>query len=288
MFVKTNSLSAIKQYFKEALSPTFSEREISFFYKQSVAHRMNVPISEIILLANQLLSESDLLFFHHIIRRLNQNEPFQYVLGETEFYGLQLKCDKRALIPRPETEELVDWVVHSEYPEMPKIVDVCSGSGCIALGIKSKIRHAQVVGVDISHEAIELSIENANSNHLQVDFIELDILKQQLPFEDASLDVLVSNPPYVLEREKSEMNANVLNFEPHIALFVENKNPMLFYECIIQKAYAKLKKGGRIYFEINEKYANETTQLLEASAYSNVIIKTDLQAKDRMVSATKH
>lgn len=283
MFVSDNTLKSVKAYFSDRLTPIFSNREIRNMFHLCAASRLDISLSDVLLSDSLRMSESDLLYFRSVVKRLLNKEPFQYILGEVEFYGLTLKIDQRALIPRPETEELVDWIVQSHDKNSAIIADICSGSGCIALALKSKFPNTRIVGFDLSIDAINLSQENEVKTQLGVEFLPLDILKDELPFEDSSVDILVSNPPYVLMNEKAEMQEHVLLHEPHLALFVADDNAFIFYDSILQKAVKKLKKGGFLYFEINEKYGNEVVQLFEQYGFNAIEIKEDLQGKSRMV-----
>jgi release factor glutamine methyltransferase len=221
------------------------------------------------------------------VKRLQENEPFQYILGEIEFYGLTIKCDKRALIPRPETEELVDWI--SGNSNIEKVVDICSGSGCIALALKTVYKNASILGVDISEDANDLARQNAQLNQLDVTFETADALEIQADFWNtlSDLDLIVSNPPYIPENEKGEMAANVLDFEPHLALFVENNSPIIFYERIADLAQQKLKSGGLLYFELHHFYSAEVITHLEKIGFQQIEVRKDLQGKNRMLKAVK-
>lgn len=283
MFVSDNSVRSVKQYFNDRLKDIFSEREIRMMFQLSAEKRLNISSSELILADSVRMSESDLLFFHSIVKRLLNKEPFQYIHGETEFYGLRIKTDERVLIPRPETEELVDWIVQSQHANLQNIADICSGSGCIALSLKSKFPEVIVTGFDISDGALEVSVENASLNHLNVDFEKSNALKDELPLPDNSVDVIVANPPYVTDSEKIRMQEHVLLYEPHLALFVEDESPFVFYDKIACMAMKKLKPGGYLYFEINEKYGAEIIGLLGRYGYKNIELKEDLQGKNRMI-----
>lgn len=286
MFVQTNSVQAVKAYFKERLQDQFSENEMKAMLKVAICERLKLSSADYLLCDSNLLSESDLLYFRSIVKRLQNNEPFQYIVGQTEFFGLELKCDARALIPRPETEELVEWVMEVVSPENT-VVDFCSGSGCIALALKSQLPKATVYGTDVSKEALELSKENASALILDVNFIQHDALSDQLPstLTEQSIDIIVSNPPYIPELDKQEMQANVLDFEPHLALFVENDNALIFYKAIASHASKLLKQNGLLFFEIHERLANETKEAIEALGFADVEIRKDLQGKDRMIKA---
>lgn len=286
MFVQTNSVQAVKAYFKERLQNQFSESELKAMLKVAICERLKLSSADYLLCDSNLLSESDLLYFRSIVKRLQNNEPFQYIVGQTDFFGLEMKCDARALIPRPETEELVEWVMEVATPENT-LIDFCTGSGCIALALKNQLPKATVYGTDVSKEALELSKENANSLNLDVSFIQHDALSDQLPstLTEQSIDIIVSNPPYIPEVDKQEMQANVLDFEPHLALFVDNDNALIFYKAIASQAARLLKKNGLLFFEIHERLAVETKEAIEALGFVDVEIRKDLQGKDRMIKA---
>jgi release factor glutamine methyltransferase len=287
MFVKDNSLASAKGYFQYQLINKFTDTELKSMWKQIICKRFNWNDSDFILNQNCKLSESDLLFVRSFVKRLLVDEPFQYILGETFFYNLKINCDSRALIPRPETEELVDWI--SELSDINKIMDVCSGSGCISLALKSVFKNANVKGIDISPEAIELSKLNASENKLDVEFNLADALNKNDLFWDSisELDVIVANPPYITENEKQEMSANVLNFEPHLALFVESDSPIIFYQRIADLAINKLKKNGYLFFELNPLFATQICDYLSSIGFINIELRKDLQGKERMLKAQK-
>lgn len=290
MFVQTNSLKAIKKYFKEKLKEQFSESELNFMLKEAVVQRLNISRAEYLLSEGQLLSESDLLYFRSIVKRLQNHEPFQYIMGSTEFFGLEIKTDSRALIPRPETEELVQWITE-EFPQkgVLKIMDLCTGSGCIALALKSYLSNSEILATDFSQEALELANENAKTLNLEIAFGFFDATKNDdySAFPIDSYDVWVSNPPYIPFKDELKMQKNVLNFEPHLALFVENEDPLLFYRTISENALIYLKSEGKIFFEIHADFANETTQLLNDLGFVNIELRKDLQGKGRMLKGQK-
>lgn len=287
MFVSDNSLKSVKQYFNERLKSVFSDRELKMMFQLCVEKRLNLSSSELLLADDIRVSESDLLFFRSIVKRLQTGEPFQYVYGDTEFYGLILKTDARALIPRPETEELVDWIVKSQYDDITNLVDVCSGSGCIALALKTKFPAANIIGWDVSDGALELARENAQLNNLEVAFEKLDVLNTDFLALDESLDIVVSNPPYVTQNEKVGMQKHVLDFEPHLALFVANETPFVFYNRIMEQSQRKLKKGGWLYFEINELFGAEMLSLMQEQHFEQVELLQDMQGKKRMLRGMK-
>ena len=287
MFVKDNSLASARNYFQERLHDKFTDSELKSMWKRIICKRFNWNSSEFILNQESRLSESDLLFIRSFVKRLLVDEPFQYSLGETFFYNLKINCDSRALIPRPETEELVDWI--AELTDVNKIVDVCSGSGCIALALKSIFKNANVQGVDISSDANELAQLNASENKLDVHFQLADALNGNASFWESinEIDVIVSNPPYITENEKQEMSDNVLNFEPHLALFVENDSPIIFYQRIADLALKNLKKNGFLFFELNPLFAKEVSDYLNSIGFINIELRKDLQGKERMLKAQK-
>jgi release factor glutamine methyltransferase len=290
VFVQTNTIQAVKSYFKERLQNHFSESELKYMFNEAVMARVNLTASEFVLSDSNLLSESDLLFFRSVVKRLLSNEPFQYVIGKTVFFGLEIATDSRALIPRPETEELVDWITQ-EFPQNSSllIADICTGSGCIALALKSYFSNAQVFATDISQEALQLTQENAKQLNLSVTTRVSDAKMQDSALSDQlqHSDVWVSNPPYIPMKDKSEMLENVLTFEPHLALFVENEDPLIFYREIGKNALLNLKAGGKLFFEIHEDLSLQTAELLEGIGFVNIEMRKDLQGKMRMIKAEK-
>ncbi|MES2589659.1 MAG: peptide chain release factor N(5)-glutamine methyltransferase [Bacteroidota bacterium] len=290
MFVQSNKVSDLKQYFYKKLEHQFSQNEIKLMFQFSLQKRLNLSASDLFLGRDVLLSESDLLFVRDIANRLLANEPFQYIVGETLFCDLTIKCDKRALIPRPETEELVFWVQESfrDKKQEYSFIDFCTGSGCIALSLKNSFPNTHILATDYSYEALVLAKENSELNKLDISFLEHDLLTDTFELMSAnSIDCIVSNPPYIPEKDKSEMHENVLKFEPHLALFVSNENPLIFYQKIAEIAKKELKKDGFLFFEIHENLAKEVKAMLLNLDFSDVEIKKDLQGKDRMIRAKK-
>lgn len=222
-----------------------------------------------------------------ITAALLRQEPLQYVLGEAWFYGMRMQVNKNVLIPRPETEELVDWTVREEREREGEIrvLDIGTGSGCIALGIKKGLPGAEVMGMDISEGALELARENARLNGMEVAFIQADALTVDLRLPKGLFQVLVSNPPYIPLKDLHTLPYNVAQFEPHLALFVDSNDPLLFYRKIARMGRRLLQKGGALYFEIHELAGKEILALLEAEGYRDIELRKDLQGKDRMVRA---
>ena len=287
MFVKENTVSAARAYFKDRLQNQFSESELKSMWKQLICKRFEWNDSEFLLSSGNRLSESDLLYVRSFVKRLQDNEPFQYILGETTFCDLTILCDSRALIPRPETEELVSWI--SELTNVNSIIDICSGSGCIALGLKSNFPNAKVFGVDLSEDANNLAETNAIRNKLSVEFFEADALDLNSEFWKNLdfVDVIVSNPPYITLDEKTLMNPNVLDYEPHLALFVPNGSAIIFYERIANLAIQKLNQKGFLFFELNPDFADDVVKMLKNLGFRNIQLKNDLQGKKRMLKAQK-
>ncbi len=221
-----------------------------------------------------------------VVARLKRHEPIQYILGETEFYGLKIKVRPNVLIPRPETEELVHFVLEKNQNSNVRILDIGTGSGCIALALKNKLKNAKVYGMDISTSALEIASENARLNQLQVEFIKADIL-QWKDYDWKKYDIIVSNPPYVRKSEKLQMQRNVLDYEPENALFVSDEYPLIFYRAITEMAKKQLAQEGQLFFEINENMAGEMHNLLLSYGLTNIEIKRDINNKNRMISCRK-
>ncbi len=218
------------------------------------------------------------------IERVKKNEPLQYVLGETIFYGRRFKCDQRALIPRPETEELTDWIINDVSNEGNiRILDIGCGSGCIAITLAKELKNSTVTALDISKEAISLTEENCNMNNCQVECINEDIFN----FTDTQYDIIVSNPPYICDYEAANMESNVIDYEPHLALFVPDNSPLKFYEKITEYAARNLRSRGKLYFEINRKYGKEMQLLLEKFGFINIELRKDISNNDRMIKGEK-
>ncbi len=225
-----------------------------------------------------------------ILDRLLSHEPIQYILGKAWFYGNKFLVNKHTLIPRNETEELVELVVktinNADF-KTPKILDIGTGSGCIAISLKLAIENSNVFALENSQEALLIAKQNAKELNADINFIEDDILNITNPLTNQLFDVIVSNPPYILQKEKSEMEANVLQFEPHEALFVNNNEPLKFYEAIANYALQYLKTNGFLFFEINQKYGNETVKMLEEKGFLEIELLHDINGNDRMVCCRK-
>jgi len=220
---------------------------------------------------------------------LKKFRPIQYIIGETEFCGLKFEVTPDVLIPRPETEELTDWILH-EYDKSAalSIVDVCTGSGCIAVALAAGFRNAGVWAVDISEAALAVARRNALKNRVKVEFLQRDVLQDDLTdFEPASLDMIVSNPPYVTLPEKRQIQPNVLEYEPYQALFAPGHDPFIFYKRIAAFGMKCLKPHGKVFFELNEAFPEEVAQVLQQNGYSDIVTRKDINGKWRMIFAKK-
>ena len=232
------------------------------------------------------LKDAQLTKLNSVIGRLKLGEPIQYILGYAEFADLYIKVTQDVLIPRPETEELVTWIVKNESQREPlHILDVCCGSGCIALALKKQINHANISAFDISKKALAIAAENAKINELAIGLYQLDVLKEGLSSGNLnSLSVIVSNPPYITEKELVKLN---LEWEPRLALAVDDTAPIKFYERIADLGNVYLERGGSLYFELNEYYAENVFEMLQSKSYSSIEIALDMQGKKRMIRAEK-
>jgi release factor glutamine methyltransferase len=288
MFVQSNTIRATQNYVKKKLDASFSESEIRKIFKLIICKRLEWTDTDFILNQESRLSESDLLFVRSVINRILNGEPFQYILGETEFFGLTFFCSPAVLIPRPETEELVQEMLNTiEHTANLKIADLCTGSGCIGISLAKSLPHASLLLSDVSQEALEVARKSADINQVKVEFITHDILKESSfdSFQKHSYDVFVSNPPYIPLVDKAQIKIHVLEHEPHLALFVENENPLIFYQLIAENAREKLNPNGWLFFEINPDYSNELVNLLTGLGFVNIELMKDLQGRYRMLKA---
>lgn len=273
-------VSNILSYFREELSAVADEREITSWYYISMQYLLVYNRSDCIINSNQVLNKSQLSKIKQIVAELKTHKPIQYILGKTEFYGLKIKVNEHTLIPRPETEQLVDWILKENFVAA---LDIGTGSGCIPIAL-AKHTDAKVLAIDVCEDALLIAEENAKNNEVEIDFIHQDILQTN---SLQKVDLIVSNPPYVLESEKEKMQENVLDYEPEIALFVEDKNPLIFYKKIATLAINFLNENGKLFFEINAKFGKETIEMLADIGFVNIELKKDMNDKDRMIKAIK-
>jgi len=274
-------VSDILPYFLNELLDFYPENEIKSIMYISIDFHLGLTKSGTILQSERVLKDDEISVFINIVDRLKNMEPIQYILSETKFYGLSFYTKKGILIPRPETEELVDWIIKDKQGSEKKYLDIGTGSGCIIISLAKNLK-GTFDAIDISEKSIRISEENSIKNKVNINLKKTDILCSELKGE---WDVIVSNPPYVLRSEKEVMNKNVLNWEPETALFVEDTDPLLFYEEISKKSLTVLRKNGYLYFEINENFGNETIKLLEEIGFVNIELKKDINGKDRMIKA---
>lgn len=275
------NIKDIISFFIHELNHIYEIQECQNLAYWSIEDYYGFSRSSFIMQKDDKMNLLDRNHFMNLVKRLKKNEPIQYILGRTEFLGLKINLSSSCLIPRPETEELTRWIMQDSFSTL---LDIGTGSGCIAITL-AKYFDIELDAWDLSADALKLAEANATFNDVKVNFYEIDVLK---PINWAkSYDVIVSNPPYVLESEKQYMKKNVLDFEPHIALFVDDDNSLVFYKSIIKKSKQLLNENGRIYFEINEQKAVEIKSLLEKNNFDNILIKKDIQGKDRMIKATK-
>ncbi len=287
MAVNLQTIKDIRNYLRAELDGIYTEEEI-----RSITHILNYTVLNInklhFLTENGTLVTPDkVAAITEICRRLINGEPLQYILGETEFYGLRIKVNPHTLIPRPETEEMTDLIIRENRDFKGTIIDIGTGSGCIAIALSASLPGAWVSGFDISGEAVALASENAEINNVKASFFCADIL-DNINAISCKADIIVSNPPYVRLSEKGSMGKNVLDFEPHNALFVPDNRPLIHYEAILRLAQVILNPGGKVYFEINETMGAELTLLMQSFDYENVTIVTDINGKERILKASRY
>lgn len=274
------------QYIENELAEVYPFPEIRGFTRMILEKVCGLTYTEQVLHKDQELPEAEKKSIEAIVLRLKKNEPIQYIFGETEFRDLKLKVNPSVLIPRPETEELIDLILEKRISHKAKIIDIGTGSGCIALALKSALSEAEVYGLDVSEKALETAAGNAELNNLEVAFLQRDILNWEADVWE-QYDVIVSNPPYVRNSEKQMMEKNVLEFEPTTALFVSDSDPLLFYRRISEFAQKYLHKKGRLFFEINEYLGNEMVDLLKQLGFSEIELQKDINGRNRMLTCRK-
>ena len=289
-----NTINSAYNFIKKELNTLYPDNEIQSFINIIFRHLLDYSKTDII---HTKLSKSISLQIQEIVFQLKKYKPIQYIIGKTGFFDLEFKVSPAVMIPRPETEELVQWIIQetNNNPEV-HILDIGTGSGCIAIALAKNLGNSTVDAVDISEKALKIAKQNALDNNVNINFTQLNILNREqhhfinrkprrisIQRGKSKYDIIVSNPPYVLEKDKQLMQQNVLNYEPKIALFVSNTEPLIFYEAIADFAIKHLKKSGKIYLEINEFLSAEIENLLYKKLFSNITIRKDLNGKDRMV-----
>lgn len=271
----------LEDYFIKELSSLYEGDEAKQLFYLVTDHISGWSRGQLMMNKNEIVATDSYIAYEKITAELKTGKPLQHITGVTWFYGLKFKVSRSVLIPRPETEELVEWILADIKGEKNlNLLDIGTGSGCIAISIKANMQAAEVSALDISEAALKIAKENAGINKTAVNFIHSDILSYHTEEKYA---VIVSNPPYIKEDEKPEMHQNVLAYEPHLALFVSNENPLIFYSAIADFAVKKLKPAGKLYFEINEYLGEETMDMLGNKGFKNRVLRQDLQGKDRMI-----
>ncbi len=264
----------------DKLSIKNDEREAKAIAMILLQEYLSIDRAKLMINDELVIADNTLLSINRAVERLKNQEPIQHIIGSGHFYGRDFKVSPSVLIPRPETEELVDLIIKTHQNSNFSLIDIGTGSGCIPISVAKELSGCSAVGLDVSPHALAIAKENAKKLNAEVSFIELDILNE-LP--EGQFDVVVSNPPYITDSEKSLMHANVLEFEPELALFVPDRNPLLFYNRIAEVCQSILKQGGYLYFEINEHYGEETKSTLDQKGFEDTKIIKDLNDKDRIV-----
>lgn len=301
-------LKEFRNHFNKELLAVFPQTEIDSFFFLLIEKELGLQRIDVALNNQVSISEDTFKHLYNSLSRLKNQEPIQYILGETEFYGLPFKVTKDTLIPRPETEELVQWIINdSKKNASLSILEIGTGTGCIPIALAKNLPNSDITTIDISSKAIKIAKENAELNDVQINFIEQDILRatslnvianemkqsqnsneiatSKTPRNDKQFDIIVSNPPYVRELEKKEIQPNVIENEPHLALFVDDENPLVFYKKIAELAKNHLTVNGVLYFEINQYLGNETVSLLTKKGFQTELRK-DIFGNDRMTKST--
>ena len=301
MKTSSNLVRDCRKYYAGELEKIYGSDEANALIMILLEHYFNIDRMKIAMDPELRLSESEMLTLHFAVKELLKNKPVQYIIGETEFCGMRFFVNENVLIPRPETEELVNKLAvtpNSSFrpkrsgveksPTHISILDIGTGSGCIAISLAKLLKDSSVTTVDVSEKALEVAKKNAEANEVSVTFIKDDILNpQNRDLLNGQFDIIVSNPPYVCESEKSEMRANVLDYEPSTALFVSDNDPLVFYRKILEFAQKTLKPNGAIWFEINEKFGKEMKNLCLEKGFKNVEIIKDFRGRERVVRIKK-
>jgi release factor glutamine methyltransferase len=275
-----------RDYFIQELTSLYDVGEAESFFYLILEAKHQFKRVDLALQPDLAFSETELESWSFILDQLKKEIPIQYLLGTTHFYGLEFEVNSAVLIPRPETEELVDWIIQSSKVQSKlKILDIGTGSGCIAIALAKNLPNAQVFALDVSEQALATAKKNAEKNQVHLSFIHQSILETEDLAQE--FDIIVSNPPYVRELEKHEIKNNVLDNEPHLALFVEDNDALIFYRKIAQLAQKNLKLKGQLYFEINQYLGKETLNLLLEMGFKNCELRQDIYGNDRMIQCSK-
>lgn len=275
----------IKAHIRKELNTLYTSNEIRILTLMILEHVLNLTAVDLLNYKFSQLSEDEIMKIEEFTQRLKKQEPIQYILGETEFSNMKFKVNPGVLIPRPETEELIEWILEFIRHKPLIILDIGTGSGCIAVAVAKKAVQSKVHAWDISEKALRVAAENAKINEVEVHFSKKDILSVQN--HSTLYDLIVSNPPYITHREKIAMDAHILNHEPHLALFVADDNPLIFYDGISDFAKTNLVSGGLLFFEINRSYGDDIVKMLEQKRFRNIELRKDISGNNRMVKAEK-
>lgn len=279
-----DSSKKLLKYITDEIHLEENPEEVQSIAYLIMEHVFDLDKTEIILDRSINVKNSKAKELKEFIKRVNAYEPIQYILEQTEFYGREFKVDHGVLIPRGETEELVQLIIQENSSKKIKFLDIGTGTGCIPITLLKELKGSRAFAIDYDPRAIKVARKNARLHDVQIEFLLIDILNEPIPIQ--SLDVIVSNPPYVTESDKLHMKSNVLKYEPAMALFVEDSDPLLYYRRIAELAKNTLKEHGLLYFEINERFGEDVKALLEVMDYSQVQIVKDLHGKDRIVRAS--
>lgn len=272
---------------KQGLSGIYDDQETAAISMMVLTEVINTSNAAVKAFGNRHITFEQQNKLDNILAQLQTGKPLQYALGYAEFFGLKFLVNASTLIPRPETEELVQWVLNSVTNKASSILDIGTGTGCIAISLKKNLPGAQVSAMDISVEALNTARENARLNDVKIDFIEADILNYKSEIGIPKSEIIVSNPPYVTLEDKKLMHRNVTDFEPHTALFVPENDPLIFYRAIADFALTSLEPKGLLFFEINESLGKETAELLTGKGFKDVEVRKDLSDRDRMIKARR-
>lgn len=275
-------LKEYRNYFIEKLTPLYDSMEAESFFTITLEELKGWKRVDLALHPDAVLSSDEIAKWNGILALLEEQKPIQYIFGKAHFYGLEFEVNENTLIPRPETEELVEWIIsENEHKGKTAILDIGTGSGCIAISLAKNLPDASVSAIDVSEQALVVAKRNANRNETNVSFIIQNILAAEtLP---QTFDIIVSNPPYVRNLEKVEIKENVLQYEPHLALFVEDNDALLFYRKIALLAKGNLTPNGKLYFEINQYLGIEMIEMLENFGFRDIVLKKDIYGNDRMI-----
>ena len=292
MKIASNKLSDLYEFYKTELGSIYDTNELYAIFELVCEHYLGYSKTDTRLKFQENLNQSDVLKIYDTAKALKTGMPIQYIFGEADFYNLKFKVNNSTLIPRPETEELVDLIIKSQTTDNiapTTILDIGTGSGCIPIALKKNIPNSKVTGIDISEQALEVAKSNATKNNVDVEFIKLDILSPfDLSLITHHLSLIVSNPPYVLNSEAKQMDARVLEHEPHLALFVKDTDPIIFYKRIIDLCTKHLEEKGHLFFELNPMYANDVKKYANDSKIFNFTeIVKDMSGKERFLKAQK-